>query len=136
MKKTLLTGLYAGVIGAVAALAVTYLLGTATGLWFEQLTWFSIGGAAILANIMGALIFSKFFRKTKRARGYYALLTLGVTLLMTMNDLANPPAVKFGIIAHPVHAVVAVLTIWLVPEWLKSEDKTERSVPRRSNVAE
>ncbi|MGF7086715.1 hypothetical protein JOD24_000544 [Kroppenstedtia sanguinis] len=85
----------------------------------------SIAVASIIANIAGAMIFVKWFRKTARPSAYYVLLTGGVTLLSSLNVLANPPADKFGVIAQPVHVVVFLLSIWLVPMWLKRKKQTQ-----------
>ncbi|HBZ11655.1 MAG TPA: hypothetical protein DEO65_17620 [Bacillus bacterium] len=127
MRKGLLVGLYAGVISGAAGVATAYLLGAVTGLWFSQLNWISIAVASIIANIAGAMIFVKWLQKTARPSVYYVLLTGGVTLLSSLNVLANPPADKFGVIAQPVHVVVFLLSIWLVPMWLKRRKQTQVS---------
>ncbi|MCJ7842220.1 hypothetical protein MUB24_15200 [Lederbergia sp. NSJ-179] len=127
MRIGLLIGLYVGVISGAAAIATAYLLGAVTGLWFSQLNWISIAVASIIANIAGAMIFVKWFRKTARPSLYYVLLTGGVTLLSSLNVLANPPADKFGVIAQPVHIVVFLLSIWLVPMWLKRGQQAQVS---------
>lgn len=51
MRKSLFVGLYAGVISGAAGVAMAYLLGAVTGLWFSQLNWISIAVASIIANI-------------------------------------------------------------------------------------
>lgn len=118
MKKALLVGFYAGLVSGAGGVAAAYFLGAVTGLWFSQLNWISIPIASIVTNIVGALIYAKWFQKTARPRLYYILLTLGITLLSSLNDVANPPEPKFGLVAHPVHVIVALLSIWLVPLWL------------------
>ncbi|MFS0645174.1 MULTISPECIES: hypothetical protein [Siminovitchia] len=125
MRKGILVGLYAGVISGAAGIAAAYLLGAVTGLWFSQLNWISIAVASIIANIAGAMIFVKWFQKTAKPSLYYVLLAGGVTLLSSLNVWANPPADKFWVIAQPVHVVVFLLSIWLVPMWLKHWKQTQ-----------
>ncbi|WP_163529699.1 hypothetical protein [Halobacillus ihumii] len=124
MKRSVLIGLYVGLLSGVAAAATAYLISAFTGLWFSQLNLFSILMASIIPNITGGLIFTKLFQKTSRPKLFYFLLTAGVTLLLTIFDIANPPAENFGIVAHPVHFVVALFSIWLIPRWLKQEEES------------
>ena len=133
MRKGLLVGLYAGVISGAAGVATAYLLGAVTGLWFSQLNWISIAVASIITNIAGAMIFVKWFQKTARSSVYYVLLAGGVTLLSSLNVWANPPADKFWVIAQPVHVVVFLLSIWLVPMWLKRGKQAQISGTRITN---
>ncbi|MFD2045075.1 hypothetical protein ACFSTA_15430 [Ornithinibacillus salinisoli] len=119
MKRSIIIGCYVGTIAGIAGIMTVYLIGIFTALWFDQLTWISIGMAAIVANIAGALIYTKWFRSTNKPRIYYIILVMGITLLMTVNDVLNPPAMDFGIVAHPLHIVVALFSVWLVPKWLK-----------------
>ncbi|HET7616277.1 MAG TPA: hypothetical protein VFK27_04885, partial [Bacillales bacterium] len=118
---TLGIGLLVGILTGLAGTATAYIIGAATGLTFSQLNAFSITLASVVTNIAGALILRKMIQKTSRSTLYYVLLTAGVTLLMTINDLVNPPAAEFGVMAHPVHIVVALLSIWLMPKWLNSK---------------
>lgn len=119
MMKTLIMGLLAGILCGAAGFATAYLIGIKSGLSFPQLSLVSIVLASIVANLVGALIFSKWIRKTGSPRLYYAFLTAIVTILLTINDTMNPPSAKFGEIGHPVHIVVALLSIILIPMWLK-----------------
>ncbi|WLD92605.1 hypothetical protein [Alkalihalobacillus sp. AL-G] len=121
MKKSLSVGLMVGILSGLAGIVTAYVIGFSTGLWFDQLTWLSIGLASIVTNFVGALIFVKWLKKTERPRLYYTFLVAIITLVMTLNDIANPPEVDFGIVAHPLHIVVALISIWLVPKWLKQE---------------
>lgn len=124
MKKSVLIGLYVGLLSGVAAIAIAYLISGLTGLWFSQLNLVSILLASIIPNIIGGIIFTKFFQKTTWPKLNYVLLTAGVTLLLTVFDIANPPAEDFGTVAHPVHIVVALFSMWLVPRWLKQKENT------------
>ncbi|SDQ80535.1 hypothetical protein [Virgibacillus salinus] len=119
MKRSLKVGCFVGILAGVAGIVTAYLIGMFTALWFDQLTWISIGIASIVTNMAGALIYSGWFQSAKRSRIYYIVLVSGVTLLMTVNDIVNPPSIDFGIVAHPVHIVVALISIWLIPKWLK-----------------
>ncbi|MFD2924306.1 hypothetical protein [Halobacillus naozhouensis] len=134
MNKSVLIGLYVGLLSGIAAAATAYLVSALTGLWFSQLNVVSILLASLISNIIGGVIFTKFFQKTSRPKLYYVLLTAGVTLLLTVFDIANPPAENFGIVAHPVHIVVALFSMWLIPRWLKREGKsfvdTEQREPK------
>ncbi|MGP4039783.1 hypothetical protein ACTWP4_07765 [Gracilibacillus sp. D59] len=121
MKKSIMIGCFVGMVAGVAGIITAYLIGMFTELWFDQLTWVSIGIAAIVTNMAGAFIYTKWFQATKNPRVYYIILVTGITLLMTVNDIVNPPAMDFGIVAHPVHIVVALLSIWLIPTWLESK---------------
>ncbi|MFD1039693.1 hypothetical protein ACFQ3N_14995 [Virgibacillus byunsanensis] len=51
MKRSLRVGCF-----VVAGIVTAYLIGMFTALWFDQLTWISIGIAAIVTNMAGALI--------------------------------------------------------------------------------
>ncbi|WP_408011454.1 hypothetical protein ACJROX_14850 [Pseudalkalibacillus sp. A8] len=120
MKKSLSVGLMVGIISALAGIVTAYGISASTGLWFDQLTWLSVGLTSIVTNLAGANIFAKWFKKTTRQRIYYTLLVAGVTLLMTFNDIANTPEGDFGVVAH-LYIVVALTSIWFIPTWLKQE---------------
>ncbi|MBM7554512.1 hypothetical protein [Thalassobacillus pellis] len=131
MKKTLLTGMAVGILAGMAALLTEYVVGMTTDLWFEELSPVSILLSCILTNVVGAVIFQKLDQKTTKAKLYYGFVVGAVTLLTTLNTIFNPPQEQFGVAGHPVHIIVALLSIWLVPRWMKKNT----SIPQENPTA-
>ncbi|WP_188456728.1 hypothetical protein [Virgibacillus oceani] len=127
MKKGLKIGLFVGIIAGVAGILLNILIGASTGLNFEQINPVSILIASIVSNLIGAIIFIKWLQKTGRPALNYIMLTAVVTILLTLMDTISPPAPKFWIMAYPLHLVVALFSIFLIPRWLgdKRESTTQ-----------
>ncbi|WP_181349545.1 hypothetical protein [Thalassobacillus sp. CUG 92003] len=129
MKINLFKGILVGILAGGGALMVEYMAGWSTGLWFEELSIVSILVSSIIANLAGVLIFHMMEQKTYRATLYYVMLVTGVTILLTLNTIANPPQEQFGIVGHPIHIVVALISIWLIPKWTKNRTSTLQDNP-------
>lgn len=124
MKKGLLYGCMTGIIAGIASMILNELIGAATGLSFKELNPVSIIIASVIANLIGAMIFMKWVRKTARPALNYLILTAMATILLTLMDSINPPAPKFWIIAYPIHLLVALVSILLIPRWLRDKTST------------
>ncbi|WP_430788516.1 hypothetical protein VBD025_01175 [Virgibacillus flavescens] len=125
MKKSVLTGLTVGILAGIAGLVTEYVMEKTTGLSFEELTPVSIMLSCIITNIAGAIIFQKLDKKASRSRFYYGIVVGTVTFFTTLNTIANPPQEQFGVVAHPVHLVVALLSFCLIPSWMKKNNKAQ-----------
>ncbi|WP_281974379.1 hypothetical protein [Halobacillus litoralis] len=130
MKKSLIVGMTIGILCGAAALITEYMIGWVTGLWFEELNFVSIMLSSIIVNLAGAFIFKRLDRKTSRAFLYYGLVVAGVTGLLTINVIVNPPQEQFGVADHPVHIVVALLSFWLIPKWMRKEKPVLQENPQ------
>ncbi|MBM7553586.1 hypothetical protein [Thalassobacillus pellis] len=119
MKRSLSAGFTVGILSGIAALITEFVIGWMTGLWFEELTIISIILSSIITNLAGAMIFKQLDQKTSKATFFYALVVGAVTLILTFNTMANPPQEQFGTVSHPIHIVVALVSIWLIPKWTK-----------------
>lgn len=130
MKKSLFVGITIGILCGAIALITEYMLGWITGLWFEELNFVSIMLSSLLVNLAGAFIFKWLDQKTSKAFLYYGLVVASVTLLLTINVLLNPPQEQFGVVDHPVHIVVALLSFWLIPKWMRKEKPVLQENPQ------
>lgn len=116
-------GTIIGIISGVASIVLNELIGAATGLSFKELNPVSILIASVIANLIGAMIFTKWLRKTAKPALNYFILTSVATILLTLMDSISLPAPKFWVIAYPIHLIVALFSILLIPRWLGNKRK-------------
>lgn len=118
MKGILKVGLGVGIISGVVCIILFYVLCGLLDLQFIQLNPVSIMVASVVVNVIGALIYNKLRYTTSRPRIYYGMITVGVALLLSLYDWANPSETDIAGVANTLHALVASLSIAWIPTWL------------------
>jgi hypothetical protein len=117
LGKTLLGGVIAGLIAAIVSVLAANVLSHITGYSFKELTLTSITVASIMTNLIGSLIF---YYLTKKSRGAVLIYTILAILMATLDSLLaalNPPGKGFGTLAIPIHYIVAIISILIVPKF-------------------
>ncbi|GIO45058.1 hypothetical protein [Paenibacillus apis] len=117
--RTLIAGSAAGVISAIAANLLAWGIIAANDFEFEMLNGVSITLSAFFANVIGALIYRVWLKKSSRVVIYYAILSLAMAVLMTVNTASNPMEPHIGAVANPLHFAVALLSLVLIPKFMQ-----------------
>ncbi|XID95559.1 hypothetical protein ACF3MZ_14025 [Paenibacillaceae bacterium WGS1546] len=115
---TLIVGAAAGIVSAIGSNLLAWGIMAANDYRFEMLNGFSITLSAFFANLIGAFIYRALRKRTARATLYYAALSLAMAVLMTVNTAANPMEPHIGAVANPLHFLVAVLSLVLIPAFM------------------
>jgi len=119
VSKTIAVGSIAGIISVLLSNFLAWAIMAANNYQFEMLNGFSITISAFLANLIGAFIYRVMWNKSSRAGLYYAILCLVMAVLTTVNTVANPMEPNIGAVANPLHFLVAVLSLILIPVIMK-----------------
>ncbi len=115
LRTFLLAGLGTGVVAVMLAVLAAQLIQRGTGQRYAELSAFSIAFAALFTNVLGGGAYALLVRRTARPVLYYAILALTLATLDTIMVTANPPHDGFATLATPLHYIVAVTSIILVP---------------------
>ncbi|SDJ16984.1 hypothetical protein [Alteribacillus bidgolensis] len=115
LKKCVFGGFMAGIVAAILANIGNLLLGSLTGQSYPQLNLMSITLSSLVTNLIGSMVYFGFTRHTKHPFMNYSVLALVVATLDSVFVAVNPPVPGFSNIANPLHYVVAVTSILLIP---------------------
>lgn len=126
--KTLFGGVIAGIIAAVLANVMTMIVEDITGYSFKELTVVSITAASMVTNIIGSIVYYFFVNKSKKPIRLYVILALFIATLDSILATINAPAQGFGLIATPIHYIVAITSIIVVPQWSRKYDNHSKSL--------
>ena len=118
MKSILKVGVGVGILAGVASVIMYYVLCNLLELSFVLLNPASILIVSVIVNLIGAFIYTKLREKTIKPVMYYSLITIGVALLLSWYDWAYPPEPGIADVANIIHALVASLSITLIPRWM------------------
>ncbi|GAA0361131.1 hypothetical protein [Bacillus horti] len=119
VKKTLIAGSLAGIISVIVSNLLAWGIMSANDYQFEMLNGFSITLSAFFVNLIGAFIFRFIQKKSKRAIMYYAILSVVMAILMSINTSTNPMEPNIAAVANPLHYLVAILSLVLIPLFMK-----------------
>lgn len=115
LRKALLAGLLSGVAAAILGTLALFIMQALTGDHFAELTPVSITLISLFTNLLGGLAFYLLARFTGRPTLFFALLALVLATLDTIMVAANPLYPGFAMVATPLHYVVALVAILLIP---------------------
>lgn len=115
LRRTLLKGSVVGVISAIAANLLAWAIMSSNDYDFVMLNGVSITLSAFFVNVIGAFIFRIMQNRSSRAVIYYAILSLIMAVLMSLNTSANPMEPNIESVANPLHYAVAILSLVLIP---------------------
>lgn len=118
----LLGGLIAGVISAVLANLYYLIFGAITGYSYAELNVISITLAGILPSLLGSLIYFGLSRQTSAATKIFVTLGLAFGILSIVPTLIAPPnpAPGFAAATAPLHILVAVICVTVVPFFVRT----------------
>lgn len=115
LRRSLAAGLGAGVVAAVLAAVAAQLLQRGAGRSYAELSAFQVAFVAALTNVVGGGAYALLARRTARPARWYAILALAVATLDTLMVAVAPPHPGFAALADPLHYLVAVVSLVLVP---------------------
>ncbi len=121
ISKFLVGGLIAGVIAAVLANIVYAVYSGVTGYSFAELNVFTITLSAIIPNLIGALIYFALTRRTRQPNLIYAIIGIGFGILSVIPQFISPMYPHFAEATAPLHLIVAVVSVLVIPTWVKSQ---------------
>jgi hypothetical protein len=115
LGRCILAGLIAGAISAVLANLAALVLTRQFNQHFPELNWFSISRAAVISCVAGAFVYAAFLRWTKRPVIWFVISGLIVATLDSVLLAMHPPVAGIARIANPLHFVVAITALVLIP---------------------
>jgi hypothetical protein len=119
MNHVLKVGSAVGLVSGAAAVVLYEVLCFWLGMSFEKITPLSILLMSVAVNVIGAYIYSKLARATKRPRLNYGVITVAVALLLSFYDWAYPAEPGIAGVANTIHALVATLSMAWIPIWMR-----------------
>ena len=129
--RAVLASVIAGWVGAVLANVTAIILSRQMGQNFEQLNWFSISRASMISCVLAGFVYSALARWTRRPAVWFAALGLGVAAGDSVMVALHPPEAGFDRIANPLHFVVAISALVLIPALAPAfpQPNTGRAMP-------
>jgi hypothetical protein len=115
LGRCILAGLVAGAASALLANLTALVLARQFNQTFDDLNWFSISRAAVISCVAGAFVYAGLARWTKRPVLWFVIAGLAVATLDSILVSMYPPAAGFARIANPLHFVVAISALVLIP---------------------
>jgi len=113
--RAVLAGVIAGAVGALLGNVALIILTRQFGQSFDQLNWFSISRASMISCMIAAFVYSALARWSKRPVVWFVVLGLAVAVLDSVMVSLHPPEAGFDRIANPLHFVVAISALVLIP---------------------
>lgn len=115
LGRSVLAGLIAGVVGAALANLTFVILTRHFGPTSDQLNWFSITRASIIACFLGAFAYYAFARWTAHPVVWFVAAGLAVATVDSVLVALYPPDAGFARIANPIHFAVTFAALILIP---------------------
>ena len=113
--RAVLAGLIAGAVGALMGNVAALILSRQFGQSFEQLNWFSIARASMISCVIAAFVYGALARWSKRPVVWFAVMGLAIATTDSVMIALHPPEAGFDRIANPLHFVVAISALVLIP---------------------
>jgi len=114
--RTLLAGFMAGTVGAILSNLANGLYLAAGGRIFSDLTFVSITMAALVTNVLGALVYFTLQQRTARPERNFRLAAAGLVVLGSLYPLFGAGlGASFFWLTLALHLLVAVPAVVLVP---------------------
>ena len=115
LGRCILAGLIAGAVSALLANLACLVLTRQFNQTFDQLNWFSISRAAMISCVGGAFVYVGLLRWTNRPVIWFVVLGLAVAALDSIVVSMHPPSAGIDRVANPLHFVVALTALVLIP---------------------
>jgi hypothetical protein len=113
--RSLVAGLVSGVASAVLANLAVVALGRVTGTGYPELTVIPVTLASVISNLAGGLVFYVLARGVRYPVGLFAVAALAAAAFDSLIVFLRPPHPGFAAFANPLHFLVALTAIVIVP---------------------
>jgi len=123
--RSLGAGLVSGMASAVLANLAMLALGRVTGTGYPELTVIPVTLASVVPNLAGGLVFFALARSVRHPAGLFAVAALAVAAFDSLIVLLRPPHPGFAAFANPLHFLVALTAIVIVPRIATGRVKAE-----------
>ncbi len=116
-------GLLAGLIGGLIASVYYYIYQAISGRSYAELNILTIMLTALLVNVVGSLVYYGLVRYTQRnPTSIFRAVGLIFGIMSALPNFLAPPNLTpgFAWAASPMHLIVALSCLLIVPRWLQS----------------
>jgi len=113
--RAVLAGLIAGAVGALLANLAAWVLSRQFGQTFEQLNWYSISRASMISCTVAGVVYYGLTRFTQHPLAWFVVFGLAVAIADSVLVALHSPEAGFARVANPLHFVVAVVALVLIP---------------------
>jgi hypothetical protein len=127
--RCLLAGLFSGIVAAVLANLSAAAISRVSELRFEELNFVSIAIASVGSNLIGSLFFYGFARWTTRPVLWFVVAALAAATADSVVTILRPPHPDFGKLANPLHYIVAMTAVILLPAFAPSRSRLPPPIP-------
>jgi hypothetical protein len=115
LGRCVLAGLNAGALATLLANLANLILSRQFNQSYDQLNWVSISRASMISCVLGAFVYAALLRWTNRPLLWFVLISLAVALLDSFFVSKYPPVAGIARIANPLHFVVAITALVVIP---------------------
>jgi hypothetical protein len=113
--RALAAGLLSGIASAVLANLVLMTLNRVTGTGYPELTVIPVTLASVVSNLAGGLVYYALARGVRYPVVLFALAALAAAAFDSLIVFLRPPHPGFAAYANPIHFLVALTAILIVP---------------------
>src|SRR5436305_15348127 len=113
--RAVLAGVIAGAVRDLLANVALIILSRQFGQSFDQLNWFSISRASMISCVIAAFVYSALARWSNRPVVWFVVLGLAMASIDSVMVALHPAEAGFDRIANPLHFVVAITALVLIP---------------------
>ncbi len=129
--RCLLAGLFSGIVAAILANLSAAAISRVSELRFAELNLLSISIASVASNLIGSLFFYGFARWTTRPVLWFVVAALAAATADSVVTILRPPHPDFGKLANPLHYIVAMTAVILLPAFAPTRPKLPPPIPER-----
>lgn len=115
LGRCILAGLIAGAVSALLANLAALVLSRQLNQTVDDLNWLSISRAAMVSCVAGGFVYAGLARWTKRPAIWFAIVGLAVAAVDSVLVAMHPSSASFARLANPLHFVVAITAIIIIP---------------------
>jgi hypothetical protein len=115
LGRCILAGLIAGAVSTLLANLAALILARQFNRTFDELNWLSISRASMISCFAGAFVYAALLRWTKHPVIWFTIGGLAVATLDSVFVAMHPPVPGIERIANPLHFVVAIVALILIP---------------------
>ena len=127
--RCLLAGLFSGIVAAILANLSAAAISRVSELRFAELNLLSISIASVASNLIGSLFFYGFARWTTRPVRWFVVAALAAATADSVVTILRPPHSDFAKLANPLHYIVAMTAVLLLPAFAPSRSKLPPPIP-------
>ncbi len=127
--RCLLAGLFSGIVAAILANLSAAAISGVSELQFAELNFLSIAISSVVSNLIGSLFFYGFARWTTRPVLWFAVAAFAAATADSVVTILRPPHPDFAKLANPLHYIVAMTAVILLPAFAPTRSKLPPPIP-------